>query len=386
MPSPTAATAMAWLPDHQLHLLDSLGHIDDQLQNVAELIQAHSRAETFELRNEVVGQRMRVIIAGVHPIPAAVSRGVGDVVSALRGVLEHTLFAEVEHRAGADGGLTEAEERWLEVPALGTKEQFEAWARDKRRRDLPGLGEDGELTERLGHLQPFAWDGDDTAPLRLLVDHSNVSKHRRPAMVAARLGRVVADFDIASLVLAEPTGQPAQEGDLLADAPLHPRLGLDVWPVISLRRPGTDNWPVLMTELATLETWVREKALPTLLKLEPGQSLPAATDVQIGHVDTRAAGVAAAGHATAASRNTDRLVAEGVVRPSFTDELRRRCRTTSEVNATAAWVESLTDAEVIRRWDRFVATVPDPARYAEASAQLIRAAVRWEAQQAGKLP
>lgn len=386
MPTPTAAAAaaMAWLPEHQLHVLDSLGHIDDQLQTVAELIQTHSRAGTFEVRNDIVDERMRTIIAGVNPIPAAVSRGVGDVVSALRGVLEHTVFAEVEHRA--DRGLTEAEERALEVPAFGTREQFDTWVRDRRRRNLPGLGEDGELTERLRRLQPFAWDGDDAAPLRLLVDHSNVSKHRRPAMVAARIGRVVADFDVPGLALAEPTGQPSQEGDLIADAPLHSRVGLDLWPVISLRRPGTDIWPVLMTELAMLETWVRESALPTLLNLEAGQNLPAATDVQIGHVDSRAAGAAAAGHATAANRNTDRLVAEGVVRPSFKDELRRRCRTTSEVAATNAWVDSLTDAEAIRRWDRFVATVPDATLYAEAAGQLIRAAVRWEAQHASTSP
>ncbi|WIB63740.1 hypothetical protein [Curtobacterium sp. MCBD17_040] len=82
MPTPIAAAPMAWLPDHQLHLLDSLGHIDDQLQDVAEFIQVHSRAGTFELRNDVVDDRMRTIIAGVNPIPAAVSRGVGDVVTA----------------------------------------------------------------------------------------------------------------------------------------------------------------------------------------------------------------------------------------------------------------------------------------------------------------
>ncbi|WP_146243112.1 hypothetical protein [Curtobacterium sp. MCPF17_031] len=384
MPTPTAASVMAWLPDHQLHVLGSLGHIDDQMQNVAELIQAHSRAGTFDLRNDAVGDRMHTIIVGVHPIPAAVSRSVGDVVSALRGVLEHVVFAEVEHRA--DRGLSEVEERALEVPALPASDQFDKWVRDKRRRDLPGLGEGGELTERLRKLQPFAWNGDNTAPLRLLVDHSNVSKHRRPAMVAARLGRVVADFDVPGMQLAEPSGQPAQDGDLIADAPLRPRVGLDLWPIIALRRPGTDSWPVLMAELSLLETWTREVALPTLLNLGPGQDLPAATDVHIGHVDSRAAGAAAAGHAPAATRNQDRLVAEGVVRPAFKDELRRRCSTPSEVTATAGWVDSLGDAEVIRRWDRFVAIVPNAALYAEAAGQLIRTAVRWEAQQRSTLP
>lgn len=58
MSSPIVPTPMAWLPDHQLHVVDSLGHIDDQMQIVAELLQKHSRAGTFDLRNDVVGARM----------------------------------------------------------------------------------------------------------------------------------------------------------------------------------------------------------------------------------------------------------------------------------------------------------------------------------------
>ncbi|WP_412161706.1 hypothetical protein [Curtobacterium flaccumfaciens] len=380
MPSPTAPGAMAWLPDHQLHVLESLGHVDDQMQTVAELIQEHSRAGTFELRNDIVGERMQTVIAAVHPIPAAVSRGVGDIVSALRGVLEHTVFAEVEHRANRR--LTEVEERALEVPVCGSGESFDKWAREKRRRELPGLGLDGEISVKLRALQPFAWVGDDPSPLRLLADHSNVSKHRQPAMVSARLGRVVPEFPVESLRLPEPSGNPAIAGELIADAPLHPRVELDVWPIIALRRPGTDTWPVLMAELAMLETWVRETALPTLLDLDSDQHLPAATDVHIGHADSREAGAAAAGSTPAAIRNQERLVAEGVIRPRFREELRRHCRTQGEANATAEWVDALTDADVIRRWDRFAATVSSRSLYFEAAAQIVRTAVRWKAQQA----
>lgn len=108
------------------------------MQTVAELTRDHTRGDTFDLRNDIIGERMHTVIAGVHPIPAAISRGVGDIVSALRGILEHTVLAEVEHAASRR--LTESEEQSLEVPAHDSEVRFNKWVRDNRRRALPHFG------------------------------------------------------------------------------------------------------------------------------------------------------------------------------------------------------------------------------------------------------
>lgn len=372
--SPETSPALTWLPDHQTHVLESLGHIDDLMHAVATLLQGYFRVGAFEFRNEEAGDRVRTVIAEVHPIPASVSRIVGDIVSALRGVIEHVVFAEVEHAAGR--ALTEHEERSLEAPVLDDASAFDKWVREKRRRDLPSLGPDGSTTQALRRLQPFAWEGMDVAPLRLLALHSNVSKHRRPATVGTFVGKIVPDFTLTGLLLAETTKEPARVGDLIADSPRFPQVGVDVWPFVGLQRPDDGSWHVLMAELSKMEAWVRETALPTLLSLEPDQRLPAAVDVSIGHADPRLA-AAASTDSPAAIRNLERLQAEGVVRPSLIKTLGDYCKSREEASIIDKWVASLDDAEVIRRWERLVSTRDSLDGLEEAAEQVIRIAKRW---------
>lgn len=372
-PPTSDAETFAWLPDHQTHVLESLGHIDDQLHAVAVLLQDYSRDGAFDLREEVDGSQVRVIVERVQPIPAAVSRGAADILNALRNLLEHVVYAEVEHALGRP--LDEAESRALEMPVADTSSNFDKWLNHKWRRDLPLLGRDGILAQKLRALQPFEWTVDGTAPLRLLADYTNATKHRKPAAVAVLVGKVVADYEISGLSVLSPVGEPAQVGDVIVTAPRSPRVGVDVWPLIAIRRAPT-GWRVLVPELAHLEQWVRETAVPLLLGLSEGQDLPAATNVLVGNDDMRSA-AAAATDAPAAIRNLQKLTAEGVILPGFRDILHRACTSDTERRAVDGWLESLSDADLIRRWERFVATRGDLERYSTAAGQLVRIASRW---------
>lgn len=371
--STSDAETLSWLPDHQTHVLESLGHIDDQLHAVAVLLQDYSRDGAFDLREEIDGSQIRVIIERVKPIPAAVSRGAADILNALRNLLEHVVYAEVEHALGRP--LDEAESRALEMPVTDTSPNFDKWLNHKWRRDLPLLGSDGVLTQKLRALQPFDWTGDGTSPLRLLADYTNATKHRKPAAVAVLVGKVVADYDISGLSVLSPVGEPAQVGDVIVTAPRSPRVGVDVWPLIAIRR-ATADWRVLVPELAHLEQWVREIALPLLLGLTEGQDLPASTDVLVGNDDMRSA-AASATDAPAAIRNLQKLTAEGVILPGLRDVLHRACFSDAERSAVDGWLESLDDVDLIRRWERFVAAPSDLGRYSNPAGQLVRIASRW---------
>lgn len=138
-------------------MLESLGHIDDQLHAVAVLLQDYSRDGAFDLREEVEGSLIRVIIERVKPIPADVSRGVADILNALRNLLGHVVYAEVQRALGRP--LDEAESRAREMPVTDTSPNFDKWLNHEWHRDLPLLGSDGILTQKLRALQPFEWTG-----------------------------------------------------------------------------------------------------------------------------------------------------------------------------------------------------------------------------------
>jgi len=284
------------------------------------------------------------------------------------------IFASVASSLGRQ--LTASEERSLEMPASDTASKFDKWVADKRRDAIPALQIGGPLLEAIRALQPFVWTGPDDSPLRVLADHTNVIKHRAPAVAASHVGTVVPDFAVDGLAIPAPSGQPAVVGEVLVSSPAGTEVGLDVWPVYALQRPGSGAWKVIMTELAYVEQWVRETALPALLGLLPGQNLPSAFDVRAGHEDVRAAASLVLGVPGAAERNVDRLLAEGVVRPGFKDLLFERCRDVGERAAVVAWIDGLDDREVIARYDRFTPAAVNPSALHEASRQLIRKAVR----------
>jgi len=368
------APKLDWLPNHQTHVLESLGYIDELMNDVATVLQDESRIGVFTFAERRRKDVEELVVASVRPLPALVPRRAADILTQLRAVLEHVIFAEVSATVGRR--LSVSEERSLEMPASSTPVAFDKWVADKRRRAIPVLQAGAPLLEAIRRLQPFAWVGSDDSPLRILADHTNVIKHRAPAIAASHIGKVVPDFEVQGLAVPIPSGRPAVVGDVIVSSPAGTKVGLDVWPVYAMQRPGSGNWKVIMSELAYVEQWVRETALPALLRLGADQKLPPALNVRQGHEDVRAAAALVVGEPGAAARNLDRLQAEGVVRPGLKELLSPFCRNEPERRAVDAWIDSLTDREVITRYDRFSRAAVDGTTLYEAGRQLIRKAVR----------
>ncbi|RPE77890.1 MULTISPECIES: hypothetical protein [unclassified Frondihabitans] len=361
-----------WLPDHQLHILATLGHVDDVMVDLTTLLRDHSRREAFALESVRDGANVEVRIAGIRPIPPIVSRLTADVVNNLRNVLEHALFAAVEHDLVRP--MTEKEARSIEVSAVKDEPSFDAWLADKRRAGMPPLSVGSPLAEALRSIQPFTWTGPKPSPLALLVEHSNASKHRVPAIAQMQLGQVTPDFLVPGMIVAEPSGQPAKVGDLIASGPPNIPVGLDIWATATIRRPLTGGWVTLQTEMSDIEAWVRTVALPTLLGLTSGQVLPATVDVRQEVDDLRAAAMAASDE-PAAVGNTVILMAEGVVRPGLLSLLLPECSSAEERHAVKWWVEEMTDYQVIARHERLTGLSTSNAAAIDACRQAIKVAV-----------
>lgn len=339
---------------------------------MAELLRDHSRRGPFELETVANEDVEDVRIAGLRPIPPVVSRLTADVLNNLRNVLEHTVFGAVEHDLGRP--MTKSEARSIEVPSSESESAFDAWLSDKRRAGMGPLQPGSPLAVALRAIQPFAWQGSDTSPLSLLVEHTNAAKHRSPAIAQIQLGQVTPDFDAPGVEIPAPTGQPAAVGDVVASGPRGVFVGLDIWPTITILRPVSGGWKTLQAEVSYIEEWVRTNALPTLLDLAPGQTLPAAVDVRAEIDDLRQA-ADAANDEPAMERNMRILIAEGVVRPGMLDLLLPVCETRFEQEAVRSWIASLSDDQVIARHRRLVRASTDNRTALEACRQVIKVAV-----------
>jgi hypothetical protein len=316
------------------------------------------------------------VVREVKPIPAAVPRLVGDAFNQLRSAIEHTVYAEVERQQGRR--LTNEEGGRVEMPASRSASSFARWKVDRKRPELIAFDPDSEFVKRIAVLQPFMHSGDiDRHPLRVLVSHTNWSKHRAPAVAATHLGQVnPADHRPRSgLLIHPPVSEPLKGGEILASAPAYPVVELDVWATFSIQRPHSATWHIVMYELAYLETWVRETAIPTLITgtanvpaIRPG------LNIAIGHQDFRSA-TALAGNLTAFERNSIALQAEGFARPGLEELLLKRARR-SEHAAILWWINQLDDESAIRRFERLADAARDPESTHVALGEVRRIALR----------
>lgn len=254
-----------WLPAHQEHLLYTLAHADDVIDRVCKVIFDYVRAEPLGLESRVGDGREDVVLSSVAPVPQSVPRDAAAAINELRNALEHALSAEAAHLLGRP--LEAAEAQAIEMPVLKGEAALAGWFNHGRRRSLPVLHADGVLGKRIAELQPpFGSDQDAGHPLRVLAEHSNLSKHRRPAEYGLRLGRISPDFDVDGLeALDYPDDKPMRAGDVLVSVPEGTYVPMDIWPTVGIRRPHTGKWVVLSHELLMLEVWVRTVALPTLI-------------------------------------------------------------------------------------------------------------------------
>jgi hypothetical protein len=97
----------SWLPDHQLHVVETLAHVDHTIERLLRLTHDYTEHGTITFAEVNKGDRVDVVVQEVAPLPQAIPRLVADALTQLRAALEHTLYAEVEAALGRP--LTEEE-------------------------------------------------------------------------------------------------------------------------------------------------------------------------------------------------------------------------------------------------------------------------------------
>lgn len=285
-----------------------------------------------------------------------------DALVALRAVLEHVLFAEVEFLEGSP--LDEKAARLVEMPASYTYEKFEEWKKRQLCNRPPSLCAGGELVRRIEILQPFHRRRDPQMhPLARLVLHTNHTKHRTPAITAVRLVGMYRDDQLPRSIRDLPPGPegPLRVGDVIAETPRGVRIPATLFPTVGINRPLTDQWPGLMQELDEISDWVRTQAVPRLVTggEPPEPALPARYEIAAGHQDERSA-ISAGTMSSALDRHKQRLGAASV-RSDLVDLLRRLDGPLCH-SQIAAWLGSLTDEQVLDRMSGIKAThTYDPA-------------------------
>lgn len=286
-------TDLSWLPDRHLPVAATLAHADELLARLTDVLYDYStQAEgTIALREVPHGQVSRTTITAVAPLPRAIPLYTADVLTTLRAAVEHCLYAEVEeaHR----GPLTPVEARSIEMPAADTAENFDRWVAGRKRRAPKPLQLGSPLLARMRLLQPYQRPkSPQEHPMALLAGHSNLAKHRMPAVAALRLAAIRPDNGRIDprVRIPDPVEGPVKVGDVLAETPLGAFVPVSLYPTVGLNRPGTEQWPVLVKELEYLASWVRTQAIPLLVigtaDVDP---LPARYDTTIGHEDERGA-------------------------------------------------------------------------------------------------
>ncbi len=351
------SSSHAWLPDHHLSVAATLAHTDEVIAQVADILFEYQTqpAGIIALREVPMVTHSQTVVTGMAPIPRKVPLLVADALVALRNAIEHTLFAEVEHR---DGVLGERAAKLVEMPSAKTYEDFQKWVKGRAKNGPPSLQQGSDLLRRIDGLQPFHRTKDpQNHPLALLALHTNHSKHRAPAITAVGLAGIHReDRTPPFMALFERRPEtPVEVGDVIAETPRGVQVPVALFPTIGINRPGTERWPVLMKELDELSTWVRAQAIPRLITGNdpPAPALPPRYEITVGHDDERRA-LAEGATLSAAQVHNDRLGAS-TVRRDMTETLSQMDDAPSS-EQISAWLESLSDQEILRRMRELQAT------------------------------
>ncbi|WP_329032438.1 hypothetical protein OIE71_06160 [Streptomyces sp. NBC_01725] len=343
-----------WIPERHLGAAATLAHADELIGQIGDLLFDYQAQPggTFTLREVAAGSVSRTEVGHIAPIPRKVSLLVADALVALRAALEHALFAEVEFLEG--GQLDERAAKLVEIPASDTYEKFDEWMRRRAKNGPPSLRAGSELVRRIEGIQPFQRVNEPHShPLARLTIHTNHAKHRTPAITAVRLAAMYRDDQLPRSMGDLPTRpeEPIRVGDVIAETPLGTKVPVTLFPTVGINRPGTDRWPVLMTELDEISWWVRTQAVPRLITGGdlPEPALPTRYEISVGQEDERAA-IAAGSMISAPERHKQRLGAANA-RPGLVD-LIGQIKGAPSVSDITAWAEHLTDEEVLERMSR----------------------------------
>ncbi|MGW6310006.1 hypothetical protein ACWFRQ_03670 [Streptomyces niveus] len=343
-----------WIPERHLGAAATLAHADELIGQIGDLLFDYQTqpAGTFTLREVAAGSVSRTEVGHIAPIPRKVSLLVADALVALRAALEHALFAEVEFLEG--GQLDERAAKLVEIPASDTYEKFDEWMRKRAKNGPPSLRAGSELVRRIEGIQPFQRVNEPHShPLARLTIHTNHAKHRTPAITAVRLAAMYRDDQLPRSMRDLPARpeEPIRVGDVIAETPLGTKVPVTLFPTVGINRPGTDRWPVLMTELDEISWWVRTQAVPRLITGGdlPKPALPTRYDISVGQEDERAA-IAAGSMISAPEHHKQRLDAANA-RGALAD-LTGQIKGAPSVSDTTAWAKHLTDEEILERISR----------------------------------
>lgn len=275
----------SWLPSRHHQVLYTLAQADSHIWRCLDALYEYVTSDTMELETVAREGRAHVTVKSVAPLPGAVARYAADALTQMRAALEHTLFAEVEYQL--QRSLTSEEERCIEMPVYDEPGKFTKWLKDKRRATVPPLHEGSQLSARIAELQPYNHSDYEHHPLRLLAEYTNQAKHRAPAVAATRLGVIIPDYAHPELeVHGFGEDQVLRSGTVLASGPYALNVGLSIWPQVSIMRPHTKSWHLLIRELQSLELWVRTVALPHLIDgRQDVDALPPHLDITRGYSD-----------------------------------------------------------------------------------------------------
>jgi hypothetical protein len=346
-------TRGGWLHGHQLHVLATLAHIDGLIERIGEANYRYMAppAQPLELENVVEGGLAHVTVRAVAPLPESIARCAADALTQMRAVLEHTIFAEVEHLLQRP--LEQPQARLIEMPAARNGQDWQKWLARRRKAGLSLLAAGSTLAGRIDTLQPYHWGASAaTHPLRILVEHTNQIKHRTPAIAATCVAKVRLDVGHPEVRVTDADARrPAEPGMRLVSGPIDFREEAEIWPTVAIRRPHTSMWHPLLAELGALEKWVREDALPRLLGVGKDLGpLPPQLDITQGHLDLRAA-ARQAGMIPAARRAAVRIGADAAdVRPALADMLANHWPELAD--AVRGWVASLDDSTAVDLLER----------------------------------
>ncbi len=336
----------SWLPDYQQHVLYSLAHADDLIGRTGRILNTYTQKGTLGLKEVVDNSAIHITVDSVAPLPEAIPRLASDALNQLRSTLEHIVYAEILHRLGRP--LTPKEARSIEMPASLTADAFDNWLTQDPRKKLPPLHAGTPLHRRLHALQPFQRKDPEAHPLRILVEHTNWSKHRTPSVAATHIGAVIPDAPSADVSVATGPDRPVQIGDVLATVPASRRVPLSIWPKIVIKRPHTDSWHILMHELRYIEQWVREIAVPILITgTRDVTPLPPHLDISIGYTEFQDA-IAASSRTSAAERTMNDIVT-GVMREDLVESLALHPDAVDQLEAIKSWASTLTSNEVLQK-------------------------------------
>lgn len=349
------AVDVSWVPERHLEVIATLAHVEDGMQTIHRLIYEHQRDRESVLRLQELRTALvnRIVVKGIKPIPAVLPRLVADSLVGLRAAIEHALFTEVEHLNG--GQLSDAASRLVEMPCCDGPEAFQNWLNKNKKVRPDSIAHGGELVERIEALQPYrAESAPESHPLKRLARLTNQAKHRSPVSIGIAVPvthRLDEEVNLDDAIRGNRTKTPVKVGDTVFQTSDRGRVEIDVFPALVIQRAATDEWVLLSNELNEIDSWVRDEALPQMIKGTDlqGEKLPVHYDIMSGHMDERAA--ISVGTTTKSWQVYRDRFGATASRESFAEWF-SEVATAPGRAAVVKWLDSLSDTEVIDRVSR----------------------------------